>query len=68
MGRKKRFKCANCGSKRNVRFYKNLALNLCDRCGSFKLRVMEAAENDEYEDLMNWEEDNGIVGRNVKTS
>jgi CRISPR/Cas system-associated protein Cas10 (large subunit of type III CRISPR-Cas system) len=61
MGRKERHSCANCGSKRNVRFYKKLARDLCDRCGSFKVRGMEVVEKDEYENLIDWEERDGVI-------
>ena len=45
MGKSIRHKCNSCGSKKNVRFYKKLGQYLCDRCGSYRVRDMEAVEN-----------------------
>jgi hypothetical protein len=45
MKKRNRFKCASCGSKRNVKFYKKLGQYLCNRCGSYRVRDMEVAEN-----------------------
>ena len=58
MSKNTRHKCNNCGSKKNVRFYKKLGQYLCDRCGSYKVRDMEAVENDFFdnESLLKWEE------------
>ena len=55
MSKKDRRKCASCNAKKNVRFYKDKNMFLCDRCGSTRIRNMEVFDSTvtEFEDYDN---------------
>ena len=46
MKRNDRHKCNNCGSKKNVKFYKKVGLYLCNSCGSVRVKGIEYINTD----------------------